>query len=274
MRLSPLPLVWFAWPLWGQCSDAGICALDRAAPDGGNRLALIGQVGRSGSPEDLTFSVVQLEGQFRVGKRTTYTALLPWVRVRGPQGSTSGIGDAILGVSFAFAEGKWGSLSAQLGARFATGDDDQGGLPQCYQPGLGSTDPMAGLRWDGLAWEAGLGYQWARQRSGNSVGPLRRGDDLLAYGGTRGQLGGMAWGLKTLAIQRLSRSDVRDSHGRIVPVPDSGRLQVNLEGTLSWPMSRRWSLESRAAVPFLKRPDNTDGLKRALTVELGAAIRY
>jgi len=263
-----------ALPLLAQCSDAGVCALERATPTIGHRISLVGQYGRSGSQDDLTFQSLRLEGQFRLGPRTSLTAVLPFGRESGPYGSNSGLGDTILVVEQSLAEGTWGRLSGQLGARFATGEDDAAALPQRYQLGLGSTDPLVGLRLDAPNWELGLGYQKAGARSANGLESLKRGDDLLLHVGARGPLGLLEANLKAVAIQRLGRSDLREPDGSIRTLPDSDRLQVNLMGGLSLPLDRGWSLESRLALPLLKRPNNTDGLKRALTVELGATYRF
>ena len=272
--LCVLPLLLSTLPLAAQCYDAGICALERspAAPE--NRISLVAQESRSGGADDLRFNAARLEGQFRLGARTALTVVLPYGRVSGPLGSTSGIGDAILVVDQTLAEVPWGRFTGQLGVRFATGRDDAGGLPQRYQAGLGGTDALLGFRFDATRWEAGLGYQKAGARSGNSVEPLKRGDDLLLHLGLRGSLGPFGATLKAVAIQKLQASDVRLPDGTLRSLPESDRLQVNLVGGVSLPLPGGWSVEARLAKPFLKRPDNTDGLKRAQTAELGATFRF
>ncbi|HJW34591.1 MAG TPA: hypothetical protein VJ505_14695, partial [Holophagaceae bacterium] len=147
-------------------------------------------------------------------------------------------------------------------------------LPQRYQLGLGGVDALLGARWEGAAWEAGIGYQKAGRRSGNSVDELKRGDDLLLHLGTRSQLGSLQSRLKVVTIQRLRETEGRAADGTRHPLAGTDRWQVNLIGELSLPVSERWSWGSRLALPLLKRPDNTDGLKRALTVELGASFRF
>jgi hypothetical protein len=269
--MAPLML---GLPLLAQCSDAGVCALERATHSPGNRVSLAGQYGRSGGPDDLTFQALRVEGQFRLGKRTSIAAVLPFGRVSGPMGSTSGLGDALFVVEQTLVEGVWGRLTGQLGLRFATGRDDAGGLPQRYQLSLGSHDPLVGLRFEAPRWDAGLGFQKAGARSANPVEPLRRGDDLLLHLGTHGPLGRFEASLKAVAIQRLGKSNVREADGSLRTLPESDRLQLNLVAGLSLPVSLRWSLEARFAQPLLKRPENTDGLKRAVTVELGATYRF
>jgi len=261
-------------PLLSQCSDAGVCALSHGPGPLQNRLSLVGQSGRSGSPDNLSFQGARLEGRFRLGTQTFLAASLPYGRVSGPLGSNTGLGDAILVVERSLVESAWGRFSAQLGARLATGEDDAKGLPQRYQLGLGSTDPLVGIRLDGNLWEAGLGYQRATRRSGNTLEPLRRADDLLLHASIRGSLWNMPVNLQALAIQRTGTSDLRRPDGTVVPLPDSDRLQVNLVGGVSLPLSPRWSMEGRLALPLLKRPDNTDGLKRAMSIDWGISYRF
>ncbi|HJV88753.1 MAG TPA: hypothetical protein VJ623_00495 [Holophagaceae bacterium] len=275
MRIASLgwiPMI--GLPLLAQCSDAGVCALERTPSGPGNQLSLAGQYGRSGEPDDLSFRTLRLQGRFRLGERTSFSLMLPFGRVEGPLGATSGLGDAIVVVDRALVEGAQGRLTGQVGARLPTGRDDAAGLPQRYQLGLGATDFLLGLRWEGLTWEAGLGYQKAGARSGNPVDPLKRGDDLLLHLGARHRLGPFDAHVAIVAIRRLSPSDEREPDGTLRTLPESDRLQINVTGALTLPLDRRWSLESRLALPLLKRPDNTDGLKRALTMELGATYRF
>ncbi len=261
-------------PLAAQCSDAGLCVLERAPETGKHRIGLTGQVGRSGGPDDLTFQTLRLEGQFRLGDRTALSLTLPYGKVRGPLGETTGWGDALVVLEQALPQGDWGRLSGQAGVRLPTGREDAGGLPQRYQAGLGGTDLLLGVRWEAGAWDAGLGYQKAGRRSGNPVDPLERGDDLLLHVGRRGRVGPFEVQGRTLAIRRLQTANVREPDGTLRSLPGSDRLQINLVGAVSLPLDARWSLESRMALPLLKRPDNTDGLKRAFTVELGASYRF
>ncbi len=261
-------------PLLSQCSDAGVCALGHGSFPARNQLRLTGQWGRSGSPDDLSFQALKLDGRFQLGDRGALIAVVPFGRVSGPLGATTGLGDAILALELTLHEGSLGKVIAQAGARLATGDDDAAGLPQRYQRGLGSTDPLVGIRLDADTWEAGLGYQRASSRSGNRLQPLKRGDDLLVHAGFRGSLGGFPVSLQALAIQRLGKSDLRLPDGSLQVLPDTDRLQVNLVGGLSIPLSRTWAMEGRLALPLLKRPDNTDGLKRALSLEWGISYRF
>lgn len=262
------------FPLAAQCSDAGVCTLGHGPSPLPNQLSFSAQVGGSGSPDDLAAQAFKLQGRVQLRAGTALTAVLPFGRIRGPLGSTSGLGDAFLVLEQTLGEGAWGRVSGQVGARFPTGRDDVGGLPQRYQLGLGSTDPLLGLRLDGPAWEAGLGYQRATTRSGNRLEPLQRGDDLLVHVGYRGLLGTLPASLQALAIQRLGRSDLRRPDGSLQVIPDSDRLQVNLVGALTVPLARGWGLEARLALPLLQRPDNTDGLKRAWTLEGGVSWRF
>lgn len=261
-------------PLLAQCSDAGVCALERIPDAARRRISILGQYGRSGAPDDLTFQSLRIEGAIPLSDRTGLTFTVPFGRVRGPRGSTSGLGDAILVLERPLAAGPWGRLLGQLGARLPTGRDDAGGLPQRYQVGLGSVDALLGARWESDAWEAGLGYQKAGRPSGNTVEAVKRGDDQLVHLGGRTRLGSLQTRLKVVAIQRLRESEVREGNGPFRALAHSDRLQVNVVGGLSLPLAQRWSLDSRLALPLLQRPDNTDGLKRALTVELGASFRF
>ena len=78
-----------------------------------------------------------------------------------------------------------------------------------------------------------------------------------------------------LTILRLQASSVRDALGTgesFITVDGSNEAQVNLVGTVSYRASDEITITGLAAIPFLKRNYNFDGLKRTLT--FSGAVSY
>jgi hypothetical protein len=145
------------------------------------------------------------------------------------------------------------------------------------QTGLGGSDLILGLRAARGAWTGGAAYQRAAGRSDNPSTRLRRGDDALLWVGRSQALGESRVEVRVLGIQRLGRSSVRvpgASPETFEEVRGSGRLQVNAEGQWVIPLAKAWDLQLGAALPFLRRPTNDDGLKRSWTASFGVAFAF
>lgn len=265
-----------------QCSDAGACSIgamgaDHAEEGNHHQLALRYVFGSSGSPDDLTFHTVQFEAGFALFSGSRLALRLPFHSSDGPLGGTSGIGDLIV----AWDQRVWSNdavaLNAQAGAKLATGEDNADGLPQAYQPGLGTSDIIVGLGVEGSSWNAGVAWQYSDGRSGNAVDRLRRGDDLVLRAGYRTAVDDFGLGLDVIAVKRLSESSVYNpplpsaepGPMSFVDIPDSDQFQVNLLGSASAPIADDIRISLQAAMPLLQRDVNVDGLKRALTVGVG-----
>lgn len=259
--------------LWGQCSDAGLCTLEKAAAGTGHWLGVAIQSASSGKEELLEYRTLRIEGQLGLAASTKLLFQLPVTRIEGPRGTVTGMGDMILALDQKLLSREGWFLAAQVGARVPTGKDNGSPqLPQAYQTGLGGTDILGGVRVDASRWAAGLAYQHAGTRSSNQQTRLQRGNDLLFWGEFRPSHDALQFAFKALAIQRLGRSSVREpgtSAERFVEVPDSDRLQVNLVASVRRKLGESLSLEASAALPLLKRPTNEDGLKRRYTAGLG-----
>ncbi|MBR9975262.1 MAG: hypothetical protein KFF77_06755 [Bacteroidetes bacterium] len=265
-----------------QCSDAGACSIgtmggDHAEEGTRHQIALRYVFGSSGSPDDLTFHTLQAEGSIEVIAGSRLAIRVPYHSIDGPLGSTSGIGDLILLWDQRLWEHDDMALRAQGGAKLATGDDNANGLPQAYQPGLGTSDFIAGLSFDAAPWSAAVAWQFSDGRSGNSIDRLQRGDDLVLRAGYRTVIDVFGLGLDVIAVKRLEKSSVHNpplppaepGPESFVDLPGSDQFQVNLLGSVSAPLSDNLRLSLQAAMPLLQRDVNVDGLKRALTVGLG-----
>jgi len=279
-----------ASPAYTQCSDAGICAVrqpesivagqssdDRTASPG--NLGLLYRYGTSGSVNDddkINYHSIELAGQVRLGAATRVSARLPYRHQSGAAGSVSGIGDLLILLEQELADfGAFASYAA-LGTRLATGDANADAtLPQAYQPGLGTNDLLLGLGLRSEAWSFALGYQLVENTfTDNALTPIRRGDDFYVQIGHSRMAGPVALRFDLQGIQRLTTTELRADDESILEVDDTDQLQINLGAEGSVPLGRTTDLRLGLAVPLMKRESNIDGLRRALTVWVGAGLAF
>ncbi|MCC6397189.1 MAG: hypothetical protein IT282_09230 [Bacteroidetes bacterium] len=263
-------------PLVAQCSDAGVCAIGSGGNQPSHILGARYVFGSSGNPDNLTVHSVEVEGSVSLSSSATISIHVPWVRISGPGGAVNGVGDITALWSQRVLDSPAGILFAQVGTRVATGKSNVANLPQAYQPGLGTNDLLLGVSYETDPWTFAIGYQLSRGRSDNAVTRLKRGDDLLARVGFQTRIDTLAVGLEVLGIKRLQRSSVLDArtpgNETFIEVPESDQFQINLLGTIRFPVSERITLRGSIAVPVLERKVNIDGLKRSLTLSAGVQI--
>lgn len=268
----------FALSLRGQCSDAGACAAGRVTPSSVNQISVSLQDGATGRPDDLTIRGLRADAHLRLGPSTSLFIAVPFQSADGPGGRVSGLGDMVLILDQSLVRKQAWEISAQVGARLSTGKADADpNLPQAYQTGLGPSDLLLGLKGIHGAWQGGLVYQKAGGRSANPITRLQRGDDAVAWLSRSFAWQDTRLTVKGLGIKRLSLTSVRDtgaSSERFVEVPDSDRLQLNLELEATHPLTRTLSVTGRADFPILKRTTNVDGLKRSRSLSLGLAWSF
>ncbi|MDP2876219.1 MAG: hypothetical protein Q8O00_08550 [Holophaga sp.] len=264
--------------LSAQCSDAGVCALQRMQSNTGNRVGLTYLLGQSGKEDDLRIQTLRLEGQFRVWGEAALSISLPFTSVSGPLGSGSGLSDATLVLDQPLWKSGDLRLAGQIGLRLGTGKSDTKPLlDQRYQPGLGTTDLLLGLRVSiGQSLEMGVGFQKSGGRNDNPITRLERGDDFLLWAEYRREFGSLRAGVKALALKPLGRATVANSAqpGQFQEVPNSDQPQLNVVPFAEMPLTEAVALQVSAALPLLKRDTNVDGLKRSLSVSLGISYRF
>jgi len=263
-------LLFAPFSLLAQCSDAGACSIGAMGPGRQHYLSARYAFGRSGKIDDLTIHTIEMEAIFSLFSRSRLMVLMPWSRVAGPAGNVSGPGDLTVLWHQPIVETDNGHLAGQIGFKLATGTADGSGLPQAYQPGLGTNDLLIGAAYESGPWLFAAGYQLSGGRSDNALTRLKRGDDVMARAGYNTSIGDLGAGIELLAIKRLHTSSVLAAGtNTFVDVPGSDQFQMNLVPALSLPVSARVTLHGAAGIPLLKRDVNVDGLTRSLTLLIG-----
>lgn len=264
---------------FAQCSDAGICSLgghEDMEKVANFNFGLSYNYGYSGKDDEITYHSFKLNGAYNVTEYIKFSLMIPYNSQSGPLGKVNGIGDLIVGMNSSFSVGE-AAMSTFAGVKIGTGDENKDPeLPQAYQSGLGSTDILFGADYSFSNFTFGAGYQIAGSRNNNAITRLKRGDDLLLRGSYIYNLDDFVFNPQILLIKRLGKSSILDPTSeteKFVDVEDSDQLQINflLNGTYN--ISENYSLFLEAAVPFLKREVNVDGLTRAFSAAIGINLR-
>jgi hypothetical protein len=264
--------------VYPQCSDAGVCSIGEhnSMTDKNLRVGLSYVYGNSGKTDDISYSSISLESDYRFLESTSIYLSLPFSFQSGPLGDVSGIGDLLFIINQNIYKTDNLSLNIQGGLKLATGDDNSENLPQMYQSGLGSNDIIFGTSLSYENFSAAIGYQAAGSRN-NNIQRVERGDDLLLSGGyTFSFLEQLTLNLQLLFIKRLSETTIADTmnQGNFTAVPESDNLQVNSALSISYMVSEVSEIKLFGAVPFKKRPVNIDGLTRAVSFSAGFFLHF
>jgi len=271
---------------FSQCSDAGVCTIGRHQVNESvlksNHIYFGFNYGTSGkdpdfngNTNDISYGSVKLEADLDLKKGFRVNGSIPYSFISGPLGENNGVGDAELVFSKMFRIKKKHLLTFFLGGKFATGKvNSSDSLPQRYMPGLGTNDLIVGAVYTGVNYFFGVGYQKPFGRSANYVTRLKRGDDVFFRAGFFEEFSRVSIKAEVLTILRLQESNVLSSSSpeTFVDVTNSNEAQVNLLGTVGYKTSDEISITVQAALPFLKRDYNFDGLKRKFSV--GAMVSY
>jgi hypothetical protein len=266
--------------VFAQCSDAGICSLsghEDMEETTKFRFGVSYYYGYSGKDDEISYHSVKLSGAYNFTENIALSVISPYNSQSGPLGEVNGIGDVIIGLSNIFNAGE-SMISVSVGAKIGTGDENKDPeLPQAYQGGLGSTDVLLAVDYSFSNFTLGAGYQIAGSRNNNAITRLKRGDDLLLRGSYVYNLNDFVFNPQILLIKRMSKSSILDPESeeeKFIEVDKSDQLQINFLLNTTYNISNTYSLFVEAAVPFLKREVNVDGLTRTFSASLGVNVRF
>ena len=242
--------------IYAQCSDAGICQIG-------------GHLAEGEDTEKLTLSASYKYGTS--GKDDVCFSPVSPLRC-GPAGNVNGIGDLIISWNQNLFSDENSSFSASLGAKLATGQEDQENLPQAYQSGMGTNDILVGINYYYDQIGLGAGYQHSGGRNDN-IYRLDKGDDILLRASYELSFDLLSIMPQLLYIQPLEKSSILDPSSAMsdnfVEVDKTDKPQLNLLTELRYKISGNLSLAGDFAIPFIKREVNIDGLTRAFSASFG-----
>jgi hypothetical protein len=274
---------------YSQCSDAGVCTLGKRHTIGAKQNTssvafgyVFGSSGRdndiNGTLNDLTFNSLKLDADLDILQNTRLFLSIPYTFVNGPLGDVNGPGDLTIALTRSFVIQKRHTLSFSAGGKLRTGkvnSDDS--LPQRYMPSLGTNDLLLGAAYSYANYSVAAAYQKPFGRSPNYITRLERGDDILLRAGYSQQFGKVNAKAEILTILRLQPSSVlADTIGgeNFAEIDGSNEPQVNLLASVNYRLSDNLALTGEAALPFLQRNYNYDGLKRSFSFSVSLSYLF
>ena len=193
------------------------------------------------------------------------------------------------------------SLFAELGVKLSTGSVNKNQLALRYQTGMGSNDLLFVISYipgpkttlgesDPEFWKFGFGFQVPFGIASNSIDSIRRGPDLIGRISYFNAMPNLDYQIELLAIKRLTKTRkyfqgpfILTSEGSPDPIdtlygsydiPKSDFFQINLRLSAKYYFATDAALLVGAAIPFLKRSENSDGLERSYTIFCGISYLF
>ncbi|HEU4716817.1 MAG TPA: hypothetical protein VFU15_03245 [Bacteroidia bacterium] len=236
--------------------------------------------------------ITQLEGNFNLVNRKLYGQVkIPYSVVSGNLGTTNGLSDITMSLSYvAFDKGR-SSMSFAAGVKIPSNSSDLSKdnrpLPMVYQTSLGSTDILLGTRFAYRKWDFSAGYQHSFNGNSNHYvhipgagdsltyngyfesNNLRRADDAMFRINRKFQAKKIELNTGLLFIFHLANDDYTDATGNRVKATGSQGLTLNFDLAGSIPVGKKTDLTFILAKPLKQRSYVTDGLARSFVGIVG-----
>jgi hypothetical protein len=294
---------------YGQCSDGGACSLTSVMANQSahgtnsdtttNRVGLSYSYGRASSHTN--YNTVRLDADIQLPYQIRLSLILPFVANRGynlpleiaPSGmlhTPSGIGDIMFGFSREITTIGEGILTAQLGARLATGKNDarcecgSDILSQEFQVGLGTNDIIVGANYQNGMFYGGVAYQYVQRIHNQSLFRIRRGDDIVLRFGAKQTYGSFSISAEAISVHRLQLTNGIQPNPNNPIAPSESQQFVDYSGTTQtqiniliqpeYMISSMFGVRGSFALPLLQRVGNYDGLTRKFTVGGGVFVTF
>jgi predicted porin len=263
-----------------QCSDAGACSVGGHSIDQENNslinISASYKFGSSGKEDDVKYHSFQVGAVYNVLEKTSLQLSIPYNIQSGPLGDVNGIGDMLISVTQNLFSDESSTLTASLGAKIATGNDNKNQLPMAYQSGLGSNDLILAVNYSYNNIGLGAGYQLSNGRNKNLL-KLKRGNDLLVRASYNLVLGEFTIAPQILFIKRLDKSNMVNLLAMgptesFIDVENSDQTQINFLLQVQHQINSNFSVFADFAIPFLKRDVNVDGLTRSFSASIGVQL--
>jgi hypothetical protein len=238
----------------------------------------------AGVEENTTIFVQQLEGNFKVCRHLFAQVKLPYSIISGKLGTTNGLSDVTLSLSYVALNKPQCNLSFAGGLKIPSNQSDlykdNRPLPMVYQTSLGSTDILLGSRFSYKKWDVTVGYQHSFNANSNQYvhlpgisdstsynayfesKNLRRHDDAVFRINRKYQIKQVTLSTGLLFIYHTSNDDITDLSGERIKAIGSQGLTLNFDLAGSIPLSKKFDFTFVLAKPLVQRDYLPDGLAR------------
>lgn len=279
------------------CSDAGVCTtglmstlMEESTPGPEFNIGFHLARGDDGT----TINSIMLEGFYHFSTKTWIQVRIPYRFISGGLAGTNGFGDITVSVNNVFHRKNGHTFGGFLGTRIATGkadlDEDGKPLPMVYQPTLGTTDVLIGMRWSYRGWNASLGYQqpiaqnnengflqslWDEESAGSyhDSRQLKRQADLVARVEKRFVFGSFGFTGGLVPIYHLGQDSYLNENDERVDIEGSEGLTLNLALSADYNLKDMTYFRAFFGSPLVTRDVQPDGLARQYVAGISAGLR-
>ena len=273
------------------CSDAGFCSMHGLEPDLPDTAAvrdndIMCSASNGGADHGITVWNFSLEYSRNLGNRFGASVKLTYQAIDGPLAQTSGLADVYAGVGYEISEE--GLLTIGLKLPLHDGNATSNGLPlpMDYQPGLGTTDLIAGIAYDIGGVQAAVAIQQPLAHNSNSFiataypadsefrqfqstnAYRRKGDILLRASDPIHVAHELVITPGLLPVYHVANDTYTDADGNTRIIDGSQGLTLNGTLLVYYASGESSGLLLSFGTPFLTRTSRADGLTRSYVVAL------
>ena len=267
--------------LQAQCSDAGVCV---AGEDHGfgtwnksprNNINFDYSLAFSGNPDKITYNLFRFSSEIYLDNEYSFFISVPLLFETSNVYNTTngGLGDALLMLNKSFAMRNKNFFNLQIGAKLPTSSIAKRNF--LHYNGYGTLDIIAGGSVTLSNFNFGLFAQLPVTTFKGDLYNFERGADIMLRGAYYFHLNDWSIKLECLAIKRLKKSSYTFktvTPNATVQITDSDFFQINGIAGAEYKINRDFSVDLNTAIPFLERKENSDGTKRAFTIQAG--VKY
>ncbi len=267
--------------LQAQCSDAGVCVVGSDHSSGfrskspRNNINFDYSLALSGNPDKITYNLFRFSSEIYLDNEYSVFISVPlqFETSKVYNANNGGLGDVLLMLNKSFAMQSNNFFNLQIGAKLPTSSIAKRNF--LYFNGYGTLDIIAGASCTFSNFNFGLFAQLPVTTFKEDLYNFERGADIMLRGAYKFYLDDWAIKLECLAIKRLKESSLTVktfTPNVTIPITNSDFFQLNGIVGAEYKINRDFLIDLNAAVPFLQRKENSDGTKRAFTIQTG--IKY
>jgi opacity protein-like surface antigen len=266
---------------YAQCSDAGACSIDSHLNMNNDdkqpkySLGFNCSLSGSGKTDGFTYNLFRLNGGIALNETYSVSVQIPFLIQDNSitNKSSSGIGDAIISLNSNVYSTVSENISIISALKVPTSAIDKKNFG--YLNGYGTLDFISGVEYNFSSISASLLFQLPLNSYEDEMQKFKRGGDLVLNLEYSHYMDDWKFNALLLAIKRLSKSEIMFASNpskSFLTIPDSDFFQLNIGVGLEYKVSEKMFLSLSGAIPVMRREDNSDGTKRAYSIQTG--IRF
>ena len=271
----------FGSPIMAQCSDAGACSIgthsfnDEKKEKNYYTFGLNYSLAGSGKPKNITYHLISIKGALELNEKINFAIHIPFLIQSNSVAnlSSSGLGDAIISLNASIYSINQNPFSFIGALKLPTANIDKKNFT--YLNGYGTFDLISGFEYRLPFLSAAAVIQIPLTEYEDEMQKFNRGADLSLNLNYYNKLDKLNFNAQVLAIKRLAESKymiIGNPSQSLQSIPKSDFFQLNIGVGAEYMINENLLINISTALPILKREENSDGTKRAYTIQSGIRL--